>query len=93
MKYGKLERDPIPNRLESVMTEQVKVRNLETGDVGLIRRDWFENPAINNGILIEVEPSAKPAAKKLWKSKMPAIAETVAPKTPETPETPTPEED
>lgn len=51
-------------------TELITVRNLETGKVGRIRRDWFENPAINAGILVEVEPGSKSAIPELWKSKL-----------------------
>lgn len=38
----------------------IPVRNLDTGAVGKIREDWYNNPKINPGILEEVEPGAKP---------------------------------
>jgi hypothetical protein len=52
------------------MTEKIAVRNIETGEVGLIRRKLFDNPRINNGILVEVERDAKPYVSELWKSKI-----------------------
>jgi hypothetical protein len=55
--------------------ETVDVLNLETGERGLIRRDWFENAAINNGILVEVDPEQKPYVADLFKSKVAGAAE------------------
>lgn len=57
----------------TMSNETVTVLNQETGDVGTIRRKWFDNPAINNGILVEVDPSQKPYVPELFKSKVPAI--------------------
>lgn len=51
-------------------TEIVHVRNLDTGAVGTITRRLFENPAINNGILEEVEPGTKPYLKGFYKSRI-----------------------
>lgn len=56
----------------------ITVRNLETGQVGRIRRDWFENPAINAGILVEAEPGAKSALPEMWRSKLAPEDETPA---------------
>lgn len=55
--------------------EIVTVRNKETGDVGTIRRDWFENPVINAGVLEEVEADAKPYVTGMYRSRLtePAI--------------------
>lgn len=50
--------------------ELVPVRNVETGAVGVIRRDWFENEKINNGILVEVDADAKSYVPELYKSKV-----------------------
>lgn len=52
------------------MSDKITVRNIETGEVGLIRRKWFDNPRINNGILVEVDPHSKPYVLELWKSKL-----------------------
>lgn len=52
--------------------ELVAVRNLETGEVGTIRRDWFENEKINAGVLVEVDPDAKSYVPELYKSKVEA---------------------
>ena len=52
------------------MTTKITVRNLETGEVGLIRRKWYDNPRINGGVLVEVAPGSKPYAPDLWKSKI-----------------------
>lgn len=38
----------------------IRVRNIHTGQIGRIARHLFENPRINNGILVEVDDSAKP---------------------------------
>lgn len=55
--------------------ETVTVRNKETGAVGTIRRDWFENPVINAGVLEEVEADAKPYVTGMYRSRLtePAI--------------------
>lgn len=50
--------------------EIVEVLNRETGERGHIRRKLFENPRINNGILVEVDASQKPYVPELWKSKI-----------------------
>ena len=50
--------------------EFVEVRNKHNGQRGTIRRDWFENPAINAGILEEVEPDQKPYVRELYRSRM-----------------------
>lgn len=42
------------------MNDMVEVLNQETGQRGRIRRRLFENPVINNGILVEVDPTQKP---------------------------------
>lgn len=48
----------------------VPVRNTETGEVGRIARHLFNNPVINpNGLLVEVEPDAKPFVKELYTAK------------------------
>lgn len=47
----------------------VPVRNTQTGEVGRLARHLFDNPAINNGILVEVKPDAKPYVKELYKAK------------------------
>lgn len=54
--------------------EMVPVRNLETGEVGVIRRDWFENEKINAGILVEVDADAKSYVPELYKSKVEAAS-------------------
>lgn len=54
--------------------EMVRVRNLETGEVGVIRRDWFENEKINAGVLVEVDADAKSYVPELYKSKVEAEA-------------------
>jgi hypothetical protein len=51
-------------------TEFVRVRNLETGQVGSIRRKWFESAVINRDILVEVADDAKPYVPELYKSKI-----------------------
>lgn len=48
----------------------ISVRNVDTGAVGTIREDWFNNPAINDGILERVEKDSKPYAAELYKSKL-----------------------
>lgn len=53
--------------------ELVPVRNTETGQVGVIRRDWLDHPVINkDGILVEVEAGAKSYVPELYKSKVEA---------------------
>lgn len=48
----------------------VPVRNTDTGKVGRIARRLFENPAINpDGLLVEVEPDAKPFVQELYTAK------------------------
>lgn len=49
--------------------EMVPVRNLKTGEVGVIRRDWFENEKINAGVLVEADADAKSYVPELYKSK------------------------
>lgn len=49
----------------------VEVLNQETGARGKIRRKWFENPVINNGILVEVDASQKPYVPELFHSRIP----------------------
>ena len=46
----------------------VEVLNTETGARGRISRRWFENEAINNGILVEVDADQKPYVAELYKS-------------------------
>jgi hypothetical protein len=50
--------------------EFVEVRNKHNGQRGTIRRDWFENPAINAGVLEEVESDQKPYVRELFRSRM-----------------------
>jgi len=50
--------------------EKVSVLNLETGEHGWIRRKWFDNPAINKGVLVEVSEGQKSYVPELWKSKI-----------------------
>lgn len=50
--------------------ELISVFNLDTGKVGTIRRDWFEHPVINPGILVEAEPGQKSYAPELYKSRL-----------------------
>jgi hypothetical protein len=50
--------------------EIVEVMNKHTGARGSIRRDWFENPAINAGVLEEVDASQKPYVSELYRSRM-----------------------
>lgn len=77
----------------------VEVLNQETGERGRIRRRLFDNPAINNGILVEVDPSQKPYAAELFKSRLtepavdPATVEDDEDDTPETDPEPSEEED
>ena len=77
----------------------VEVLNQETGERGRIRRRLFDNPAINNGVLVEVDPSQKPYAAELFKSRLtepavdPATVEDDEDDTPETDPEPSEEED
>lgn len=55
--------------------EMVPVRNTDTGQVGVIRRDWLDHPVINkDGILVEVDADAKSYVPELYKSKGKLIA-------------------
>ena len=66
--------------------EIVEVLNQETGERGQIRRKLFENPRINNGILVEVDASQKPYVPELFHSKIPsdpAVVEDEEDKTPD----------
>lgn len=58
--------------------DKVTVRNIHTGTVGEIRRVLFENPAINNGILEEVEEDSKPYVPEMHKSRLKEPAEDTA---------------
>ena len=74
----------------------VEVLNLNTGKRGTIPRRQFNNPAINNGILVEVDPSQKPYAAELFKSRLtePAVDPANDPDAPdEEPDSPEEEED
>ena len=68
----------------------VEVLNQETGERGRIRRRLFDNPAINNGVLVEVDPSQKPYVTEMFKSRLtepavdPATVEDAEDETPET---------
>ena len=69
------------------MNDMVEVLNQDTGERGRIRRRLFDNPAINNGVLVEVDPSQKPYVADLFKSRLtePAVdPATVEDETPET---------
>ena len=73
----------------------VEVLNQETGERGR-RRRLFDNPAINNGVLVEVDPSQKPYVVDLFKSRLIEPAEDPAndPDAPdEEPDSPEEEED
>lgn len=61
------------------MSNFVEVLNLETGERGSIRRDWFENPVINAGVLVEVDAAQKPYIPELYKSKIEPSSEEVEP--------------
>lgn len=61
------------------MNEQITVLNKITGAVGRISRAWFENPAINNGILIEVDDDQKPYTPEMFKSRLKEPATDPAP--------------
>ena len=74
----------------------VEVLNQETGERGRIRRRLFDNPAINNGILVEVDPSQKPYVTEMFKSRLtePAVDPADDPDAPdEEPDSPEEEED
>lgn len=59
--------------------EMVPVRNTDTGQVGVIRRDWLDHPVINkDGILVEVDADAKSYVPELYKSKVEAKPEAKA---------------
>ena len=81
------------------MNDMVEVLNQETGERGRIRRRLFDNPAINNGVLVEVDPSQKPYVADLFKSRLtepavdPATVEDDEDETPETDPEPSEEED
>ena len=47
----------------------VRVRNLQTGAIGRIARSLYDNPKINNGILVEVDDKAKPYVPGMYKSR------------------------
>lgn len=59
--------------------EIVEVLNQETGERGQIRRNLFDNPRINNGILIEVDASQKPYVRELFKSRLETEEDVVYP--------------
>lgn len=50
--------------------EFVDVLNQETGERGRIRRNLFESPIFNRGILVEVDPTQKPYTKGFFKSRV-----------------------
>lgn len=51
-------------------SDTVRVRNTKTGAVGVIKRYIFETPAFNpDGLLVEVDDTAKPYVADLYKSK------------------------
>lgn len=52
------------------MNDMIPVRNLETGEVGLIPRRWYEHSVINPGILEEVEPGTKSMWEGMWRSRV-----------------------
>lgn len=47
----------------------VKVMNTRTGETGKIRRRLFNNPRINSGILVEIQPGVKPFVPELYTPK------------------------
>lgn len=49
--------------------EFVDVLNLETGQRGRIRRNLFESPVFNPGILEEVKPTQKPYLPEMFKNR------------------------
>lgn len=49
--------------------EFVDVLNLETGQRGRIRRNLFESPVFNPGILEEVDPTQKPYVSEMYKDR------------------------
>lgn len=51
-------------------SETVKVRNLHTGQVGVIPRAFYEHPVINPGVLEEVEPDAKSYVPSMYRSRL-----------------------
>lgn len=57
-------------------SDTVRVRNTKTGAVGVIKRYIFESPAFNpDGLLVEVDDTAKPYVSDLYKSKFEEPAE------------------
>lgn len=52
------------------MNDMITVRNLETGEVGLIPRRWYNHAVINPGILEEVEPGSKSMWEGMWRSRV-----------------------
>lgn len=52
--------------------EFVDVLNLETGKRGRIRRNLFESPVFNPGVLEEVDPTQKPYTEGFYKSRVSA---------------------
>ena len=49
------------------MNELVNVLNVKTGQTGVIRRRLFDNPAFNNGTLVEVHADVKPYVAELYR--------------------------
>ena len=49
------------------MNELVNVLNVKTGQTGVIRRRLFDNPAFNNGTLVEVHADVKPYVAGLYR--------------------------
>lgn len=47
-------------------TDKITVLNTFTGKVGEVRRKHFDNPVINRGYLVEVEPGKKSYNQALW---------------------------
>lgn len=47
--------------------DKITVLNTLTGQVGVIRRALFDNPAINRGQLVEVPPGKKSYRRNTWK--------------------------
>lgn len=57
------------------MSDIVEVLNVETGERGQIRRKLFDNTAINDGILVEVDASQKAYVRELFRSRLQEPAE------------------
>lgn len=53
--------------------DKIPVLNTLTGQVGKIRRAFFESPVFNRGQLVEVEPGKKSYQRSTWR---PRSAET-----------------